>query len=362
VTIKAVTPAGEGLFDAMRGARPRLFGERQLWAAAFMAPLTHDLPLSDRTEVGGLGRCWRARPRSSREEQQRGAVLCQLIVTAEAPLTVALLLRSAVLAQQTVEVGQDEVTFPLAPGDLLPKLATVRLRLLDERGAPVVGAHVAILGASEGGAMAVTDSLGRGAAEVLPGRWRLHCGDSSVSIPALEVEAAAGGMLDLGDLVLRSIAAVPIAPLDFIGSCTAVVQGLDVPPWACSSGETHQFVEEQGFTMYLYPGRHAIIAKATSQWAIGVIDTNALPPLPLHLEFHDVVPLRVESERADGYWQVGIRTAMGVPVHSFEFGGAHTFFLRLPAGSYEAAWTDLDRRRTVRAFTLGPDGGVLVLE
>jgi len=374
VTVKAVTPAGDGLLDAVCRESPRLFGERgvvvpregapfedDLWAMAFTAPLTHDLPPSYCIELGGLARSIRRQPGSSREELERGAVLCELTVTAAAPVTVALLLRTAVLAQQTVEVGQDAVTFTLAPGDVLARLATVRLRLLDERGAPAVGAPVALRAVGKG-PTARTDSLGRSVMAVLPGRWQVVGGDGTVAIPLVEVDAAPGAVVDLGDLVLRGKVAVPIAPLGIGGTCSCVVQSLDVPPAGCRCSTASPRAHLEGFTIQVHPGRYAIVARGTTQWAIAVVDTNALPPLPLRLEFRDVVPLRVESTRADGLWQVEIRTAMGVPVHTMQPTGARTFFVPMPQGSYEAAVTDLDGRRTTRAFTLGPDGGVLTLD
>jgi len=362
--VHAVTPDGQPLIEALGKVEPML-GYRTLAAAAFAAPLQGDLTLSDLAEVtAGLGPFRRDDP-FGRGATLEKKTLGVLTLPPDQPVHVALLLRSAVIAQQQASPGQDEVTFTLDPAQLVARTATVKLRVVDATGAPVQGCRVALNDAqSGGGGGKPTGDDGRAeVSHLVPGRLRLSIMHKDLQGPPLSIDVPPGADLDLGDVTLQRGVEVAFDGKAMGERGNIRIGWLDVPSQPGFSVREGYLSTDNGATMrtVLFPGRYAVRATAGQRAVMTEIDTRALPAQPIRLDLQPGAPLRVRGGRPGCSVGVEIRAANGAWIHRRSLWGPQDFTLVLPIGSYAVDLVDAAGARTHRTVALAKAGAVVDL-
>ncbi len=195
------TPDGASLHAALA----KVFTLRGLHVVATTQAIAGDLPAVESTSVGDLEA---GRYRSAYEADTKVGASDpdgELQLDRPAPVHATLLLRHLVLARQIVAPAQSELTFTLDAKEVLDRLTTVRLRVLDAvTGQPVSGAFAALESSQGGGARAKTDADGVAVSEqVPPGLSALQVNAKGYESLWTLVRVPAGGTLDLGDVTLH---------------------------------------------------------------------------------------------------------------------------------------------------------------
>lgn len=364
LTVNAVTPAGEPLASevgkTMRGGPGRL-----LMAAAFAEPPATDLPLSAYAEfTTGVATFRGSDPfRMRGEKALPRETVGVLTMPADRPVTVALLLRSHIVAQQPASPGQDVLTFTLAADAFLRELATVRVRVVDAHGAPVAGARVALNDAQTGGGGQPTGDDGRiTVSHLVPGRLDLEISHQELRAPMVQVDVPPGADLDLGDVVLAPGTRVEVAMDNFVGKGAVRFNLLDpLPPGrTCKDGYVSR---ENGATWPLdvYPGRYGFFAAAENGVAIAELDLRTPPAGPLRFDLQPGASLRIDNRVGSGFARLDLRTPGGVVVRRRELSGTSVELVRVPPGSYVAEITDQSGAVARREVTVAAAGATLVV-
>lgn len=359
LTVNAVTPDGAPLIEAMQDA---MGISRSLRALAFAAPLTGDLPPTDRAELeGGLGP-FRGRdffPRGDTKAMPKQTVGV-LTLPPNRAVHVALLLGSTLLTEQSATAEQEELTFVIAPDVVLGKRCGLRVRFVDAAGAPVADAPVTLssaAGTQMGGGTMRTDADGRyQTTGLVPGWIGVGVFHQELRSPALRVAIAAGADLDLGDVVVRKGVPVEFA-LDNFGERGGIwLMSSEPPPRAGARARELYIARENGSLQkqLLYPGRYTAVANSSNGTAILAFDTAASPPQPIRLAVRPGAVLRL-APAADSFARFTIESIRGAPLRTGELGN-RVSTLTLPLGDYRMTITDRTGEVTQRTFTL-PAGG-----
>ncbi len=361
LTVNVVTFDGTPLLEAVQKVTAEPWGDG-LSAVAFEAPMT-PLPSSDHGSItAGFGTFRAANDRRSRKALPKQAVGV-MTLPPDRPVHVALLLGSVALARMPAYPDQNQITFTLAPEMVLAMTATVTVRAVDHKGAPVVGARIALDDAKADGGGQPTDADGRVVLRyVRSGRLSLSADDPNLAAPPLVVDVKAGAKLDLGDIVLRERVKVDlvIRPVtDDIELWSVWLEPLPGP--AFGRRQVQQHVEGGRPTLRLHPGRNALFASCDSGCAIVELDTAALPPQPMRLKLQPGAPLRVENRVGPGFTRASVRTPGGVQVFSAEASGSWERTVRVPVGTYEVVCAGMNGTST-KQLTVGPEGATLVVE
>jgi len=366
LTVNAVTPDGAPFVGTAGKPAISMDMSRCLAAAAFLEPLRGDLPPSNHGEFeAGLGRFRSNDPFGRRGGKQLPRqTLGVLTLPLDRPVHVALMLRNAVVAQMAVPAGQPDVTFTLSADALLGKTAKVRLRVVDEAGAPVVGARVALTDAQTGSSGTPTDAEGRIAfTRVIPGRLDLDISHASLCGPPVHVDVAAGADLDLGDVTLRTGVEVELDFENFGGKGGVRAYWLDAPPVAGRSVKETYISAGNGRTWKsrLFPGRHGLLATGATGVAFLEVDLTTPPSQPIRFDLQPASTLRLTYRAEASSLHLTVRSRKGTIVSERELRGAGEYTMKLPPGEYELEFGDDSTPRTRRAITLGREGAVLTI-
>jgi hypothetical protein len=258
--------------------------------------------------------------------------------------------------------GQAEVTFVLSVDALMAKSASVRVRVVDGNGAPVVGANVALNDAQTGGWDTKSDADGRVVLSYLKaGRLDFKVWHKDLRAPPVRIDVHAGADLDLGDITLRPAVQVELDFDNFGGKGGVRAYWLDAPPRAgWHTDEIHLIAENRGSRkLSLFPGRYGLLATTPNGVAFVEIDANTPSSEPIHFDLQPGAPLRIEHRSDTGSVQLTMRDRKGLVVYQRELRGTGEFTVKLPPGEYEAESGDGSTPRTRRAITLGRDGTTL---
>lgn len=338
LTVHAVTSDGSPVVEAVAARATGSRWDGALSAYATREPLGGDLPPSHQSEVeGGLG-AFRANDVFSDDVLPKTAVGV-LALPPDQPVSVALLMRNVIVAQQQAAPGQDELTFRLSADDVLAKTATVRMRVVDETGAPVPEARVSMTDAQTGSSGMPTDADGRIVLEHLaPGRLDLSVRHRTLGAPPVLIDVPGGAVLDLGDVTLRPTVRVAFSFEEFDGEGSVRAYWLDALPDPGWHVDERHLSASNGRLMHygLFPGRWFLRAQSGDRIAHMTLDTSTVGAEPLRFRFDDGAPLRVRGDVGELPRRFTITTSSGGLVHSSEVSGAVDRRFTLPVGDYVA--------------------------
>lgn len=359
LTVHAVTPEGAPLVDALRKGGLSLGPMRGLSALAFEEHVAAEVFATSGEVRAGIGtfRGPDFRATAAMPKQTVGV----LTLPPGQPVHVALLLRGAVLAQTEVTPDRTEVNFELAASAVLSRLGSARLRVIDGAGAPVTNVRVALHGAGSSGGGTPVDGDGRA---VLPNLQPGMLGLSIVGTPLLprprRVFVQPGREIDLGDVVLHATTDVDLVVEPFSQGTSVLVTCLEHE--SASPGPASRFGGSDGSVkLRVTPGRHGVFVNSKQGCALLEFDTAALPPQPIRVALRPGAPLRLDNRVGSGFTNVVIRSAVGTVVLDGEFTGTKGRDVSVPVGNYTATLVG-SRGAAERSFTVGNDGGTLVIE
>jgi hypothetical protein len=362
--VNAVTADGSPLLATAYKTTPETGMGLNLSACAFREPLTGDLPPSELREFhAGLGTFRTDEVFDNAAKLPKQAVGVLTLPPGNA-VSVALMLRNVVISQQTATPGQAELTFTLTVEALLKKTATVKLRVVDQTGAPIVGARVALNDAQTGGGGQPTDAEGRVTLRHLrPGRLGLAVWQKGLAAPPIRLDLLAGADLDLGDLVMRETIPVEVSFADLGEKGSLRTRWLDNSNLPAAAGKAQYYSTENGSSqkLSLYPGRHSVLAKGTNGAALFMLDTAALPAQPIHILLKPAADLRIVSRVVTSITRITLRHESGAIVFEYDYSGIDDYVVSLPPGNYEAELADASGTTSKRSITLTREGAVLTV-
>jgi hypothetical protein len=363
LTVNAVTLDDRPLAEAL--AAQKLAPFLDLGVAAFPGPIASPMfpTTSNRLQLGlGVARTF-DRFMDTEKPRPKQAV-GSITLPPDRPVHVALLLGGAILAQTEVPPGQPDLTFTIAPQDVAAKLATARMRILDDQGAPLVGAKVS-LGSAGGwlsGGGTATDADGRvRLTNLQPGVLRLQVDGTPLRPRVGEVELRPGDDIDLGDIALFASTEVELV-FDHADERRAVVVTCLEPPARTDVRPSKEFRGMGSpWKLNLTPGRHAIVERSSAGASALELDTRNLPPQPIRVELRPAATLRLLDRIEGGFARVAILTKSGAVAFATEVTGRGDRDLQLPPGTYDVIVRKLDGT-TNRALELTAAGATLVID
>lgn len=197
--VRIVTPDGKDATAALRTALPEF---EDFSVAGQREPFPERLAPTDYGRVFVGDAQWRG------EMNPRDGFAGTLSLTG-LPAHVALLHRHLVLQQQVVPPGQPQIEFVVDVAELTKLGGAVTLRVVDDQGAPVVGARVGLHTSNRGGGGRPTDDSGRLTLDGLsPGLLQLEIQAKDRESVWTIVRVEPGQRRDLGEFRLG--AAVPL--------------------------------------------------------------------------------------------------------------------------------------------------------
>ena len=360
LTVHAVTPDGTPLLQAVGKDLPRLRMGRGVSAVALAEPLAGDLPPGGgETFSGGLGVFRGADP--FREKVMAKTAIGVLALPNDRPVHVALMMGAVLLAQQPVAIGTEQVTFTLTADALVAKTATVRVRIVDEQGAPVAGAQVNLDGSYN--PKSVTDDAGRiEFTKVPPGRRRLGIRGADSAGPPIEVDVPAGAAIDVGDVVMRKLVSFDLAFDAFDGKGSVYLFLLDhaLPPGQRLDDQFYSAQNGKQQKVFLFPGRYALVSRSEAGVALQVIDTAAVAGQVVRPTLQRGGSLRLLGDLKLPV-QLAIESRDGLPVWRRDLSGPLGYAVELPVGDYVATITQADGSVLRKAVHLTAQGAELAV-
>lgn len=338
------------------------------YVVATEAPLAGDLPPTLQTRLirFGLGE-WRGLYDAGQEADPklREQGYCgELRMDRPPPAFAALLVRTTLLQSQRIEPGQQELVFTMALDDVLAKLGTVKLRLVDAAsGEPIAGVVVRISTAQGGGSGGKTGEDGRATlTAVLPGLGTLGLMPSKERESLTRyVRVPAGGTVDLGDIALTETIKVTGLVVDASGK---PVNGASVQ-WTeldCRSFPQPLFdrrstsADADGKFQLWGCGRHRYVVFARNQdggFGYATVDASAaVTPFTIALASRTAVALHANFGMTVGYLVTAL-DADHSPVAVATLGTEYRpDSMPLLPGTYTIEITDLVTDQLVRRFPL----------
>ncbi len=288
------------------------------------------------------------------------------------PLYVSAVLRTAVLATERVEAGQEELILTVPLEQVLATMGTVRLQVVDAAsGQPVAGARVGLSDAQSSGQGLPVDAQGKIELRFArPGLLNLDIQVKDRVAPLLNVEVAPGATIDLGAIAVH----VPIEFKATLVDAPAEVQvslvPLDQPAHpALKVRGTHFGSARNGeFTARIAPGRYRLRGtppvRSTGSTAGGLavveFDTQSLTAEPLRVPMQATAKLKI-TPPANRRVQLAIRDAAGLPHFRRWLSWTTTFDLNLVPGEFTVEITPFGGTATSRPLHLPAAGAELDL-
>jgi hypothetical protein len=365
LTVNAVTSDGTPLVEAMAdGLNPVQLG-RNFRALGFRTERQGDLPPTDHAEfTAGLGP-FRANDPSRGRRQLRlpKQTVGILTLPRDRPVQVALVVGTAVVAQQAATPDQTELTFVLGADALASKMGTLRFRCIDASGAPVVGAKISIRSldgmqfGGRGASKMETDEDGRYTAKnLVPGVVSFSARHETLRVPPIEFVVQGGANLDAGNVTLRAGVELEFGLDNFGGSGSVRVFWLGSAAGARSGGT--YIIPRNGASQKVswFPGRYSLTARGKGGVARLEFDTAAPPAQPIRFDLRPGASLRIVPTVTGEFATFEVATVSGATVYRGETRGGTGNTTELPAGDYTLTVTDLTGATTRRQFTLPQSG------
>lgn len=365
-----VTPDGVPLHEALftqRDAQLELV-RPIVDALATLAPLSSPIPnVTEGMPQFGLGQ-WNGgreqiddnRPRLPK----RYAGTIELPV--DSPVYVSAVLRSAVLATERVEPGQEEVRLVIAVDDVLRSFGRVRLRVIDSASRdPVKGARVSLTDSQSGSSGTPVDAEGRVELSAAPGVLRVVVLAEGLMLPPWSIELSPGQLVDLGDVPL-GVASEITVKLDGLPAGDRVgcyVKSREAPPHpALKPRFAHVSLDKTGAGKEaLIPGRYTLQATSDKTIASVDFDTRALGDAPLVVAMQPAAVLRIVPPPLERAVSLTITDAQGTIAWRRAINWATPIDVTLRPGRYDAAIFRPDGTIERRTLELGLAGAELDL-
>lgn len=349
VKVRIVTPDGQ---DATRGLRMALPGFGDFSVAGQREPFPEHLAPTDYGVVFVGDARWNS-------EMNPSDGFAGTLFVSSLPAHVALLQRHLVLQQQLVPPGQSEVKFVVDVGELTKLAASATLRVLDETGAPLANATVALHTSNRGGGGPKTDEAGRITLEKLsPGLLQLSIQAKEREAVWKMVQVEPGQRADLGEFRLGPLAPLKGTVLDADGkpaggSLRWTELKWRTGPTAFRTNRTTQIEADGSFSLWgTGSGPIAVqVHTQDGQVASGVFDNPPSEPVVLRLgkAAQCVVTRPIDPTRS---FTVTLFDAQRRPIEATTLGartGKAT--ISLPPGTYAFEVHD-ERQRLVQSGSL----------
>ncbi|MBI5852816.1 MAG: hypothetical protein HZB39_17530 [Planctomycetes bacterium] len=360
--VSLVTPDGVPLRDAVQASEglQASLGLAHVSVIATLTPPPNPIPAVSGHEPDlGLGQ-WI----DSFERQNRGlpglpkryAGTHSLPV--DVPLHISAVLRSAVLASERVEPGQEELRLVVGVDDVARSRCRVRLRVIDgASGAVVTEARVALNTTQSVGAGDAVDGDGRIELTAGPGVHRLDVLAASTRSSAWNLDLAPGAVVDLGDVPLHEYRwiALRIEGVPEGARVSYLAKSLEAPPHPALRARWSYFVPgpDGAMAVQVAPGRASVRVTAGTAIAVVDFDTRRLGDAPLAVTLAPGAVLHVLPPPLERGVTLLITEESGTAVARFGMPSATPYDLTLPIGRYDAAITRPDGSVEHRTLVLG---------
>jgi len=283
------------------------------------------------------------------------------------PLFVSAVLRTAVLATEHVEPGQEEVKLTVPLERALATLVTLRAQVIDgDSKQPIAEARVGLSDSQSSGQGQPTDADGRvELAWQRPGLLNVDVFAKGKVTPPWNVDAAPGATIDLGPLPVATPVEVA-ATLDGVPSGAEVsvsLQSLDPPPHPALRPRHAHYGRTQGnaWKKTIAPGRYRLQASGPGCFGVAEFDTRSLAGKPVQVAMRGTAKLRI-TPPADRRLELAISDASGLPRFRRWLSWTTTFDLDLVPGDYTVVLTPLGGQpEPARPLHVDPGGTALDL-
>jgi len=372
--IRVTTPAGKNLFDILQASGAPA-------GARVVVPIaTRDPPgkrfeqvtgsLNDKFGVGQFD------DHGPRVEPLASGCIGILLLDCDLPVYVSLVHYQRVLQTKCAGIGQDEVSFVIAPDDLLAGLATIRAQVIDaETSRPIQGARVMLRGGTCSDQGVATDPQGIASIDRRePGPFDLEVRANGYERFHRPIDLLPGTVTDLGTVALAHEVTVAGRVIDLEGYPLAASFSLgSLDPADHSIRWFGQGFDSNGMGAFAIPGlgRRQYVIRTSNHDAMNhgawegiaavsgnlLVDTRAgsIAGLEVRLRPAAKLVLHVTGSTADGM-RFRVVDEHGLELVGGRFRGAVPRPLALPAGSYRVALLDPDGAvLTERSVMLGAD-------
>ncbi|MEQ1630980.1 MAG: hypothetical protein ABL997_01310, partial [Planctomycetota bacterium] len=338
------------------------------YVVATEAPLAGELPPTEHTRLMrfGLGE-WFGLFGTSRQadpELREQGYCGELRMNRPPPAFASLLLRTTLLQSQRIEPGQKELVFTIEVNDVLAKLGTVKMRLLDGvTGEPIVGAMARLSTAQGGGSSGKTGDDGRAVIErALPGMGSLEMHTTDREALFRYVRVPAGGTVDLGDITMTAMVKVTGVVVDASGKPAngASVQWTELDcrtfPQPLISRRSASADADGKFELWGC-GRHRYVVFGVLRgggFGHATVDASGGAPAPITIAISTPtkVALRANFDETAGYMVTALAGDRSPVAVATLASGYRPDAMSLPLGTYTIEIHDMITDRLVRSFAL----------
>lgn len=374
-----MTPAGEPLHEALARLakeRPSLQGIREhVSVVAAWRTLPTNLPPSDLRESPFTVATWQ----NAREPGRRpgGQLPARYAGQLELPETrtavVAAVSGNAVLVQTEVAAGQAEVTLVVDPAQLLQRLGTVRLQVVDAATQqPIATAKAGLNDAQSWRQPSPVDAEGRiEFRDLRPGQLRLSIDAGGRQGPSGLVEVAPGAVVDLGPIAVVAPFVLRVRPTgrsgeqELRGNLTPLdapghpaLRPAAVPLGAVRAGQDGAVAGD--LQAKVPPGRYELRLTGAGGARIEV-DTQKLGDQPLVVELQAEAALRLDPSGLAEPLRLVIQAANGRKVLDRWITWKTAWEQRLLPGTYTIERTTFEGTTQREDVTVPASGASYVL-
>lgn len=277
------------------------------------------------------------------------------------PLWISALFRSSLLVKTRVDAEQTEVTLRVDLDQILAKLGTVRLRVLDAATSqPLVGAKISLRDGHGGGIPSISDAEGR--VELLhlePAVLQLHVSTESIRDRSLQLKLAPGQVIDLGDLRLaqpRTIKGRIENAREKSDVLRLSAMCLDAVPPGLSHGPVSARVAADGAFEFNLPDGRYLVRATRAGGAFLEIDSRDFAETPLVFSLAPEAQLRIETQTVDPLVRLSLFDSQNRRVSGVWLRDDTSYQMNSLPGAHELHLHSLDGSITRKLIHVPPEG------